>query len=112
MKRVLEALAEHETTFHELAKLQSGELLIQTSFPGSATVALIRSLPATLEWWHFGDSDPAGFEILRVLRERTGRDFRPLHMEPGRVPYEQESLGRPRREWPFYGSVHSSLEAQ
>jgi Uncharacterized protein conserved in bacteria C-term(DUF2220) len=103
---------ENETTFHELAKLQSGELLLQTSFPGSATVALIRALPATLEWWHFGDSDPAGFEILRVLREKTGRDFRPLHMEPGRVPYEQESLGRPRRDWPFYGSVHSSLEAQ
>jgi hypothetical protein len=94
---------ENETTFHELAKLQSGELLLQTSFPGSATVALIRALPATLEWWHFGDSDPAGFEILRVLREKTGRDFRPLHMEPGRVPYEQESLGRPRRDWPFYG---------
>ena len=103
---------ENETTFHELAKLQSGELLLQTSFPGSATVALIRALPATLEWWHFGDSDPAGFEILRVLREKTGRDFRPLHMEAGRVPYEQESLGRPRREWPFYGSVQSSLEAQ
>jgi hypothetical protein len=103
---------ENETTFHELAKLQSGELLLQTSFPGSATVALIRALPATLEWWHFGDSDPAGFEILRVLREKTGRDFRALHMEPGRVPYEQESLGRPRREWPFYGSVQSSLEAQ
>jgi hypothetical protein len=103
---------ENETTFHELAKLQSGELLLQTSFPGSATVALIRALPANLEWWHFGDSDPAGFEILRVLREKTGRDFRPLHMEAGRVPYEQESLGRPRREWPFYGSVQSSLEAQ
>lgn len=96
---------ENETTFHELAKLRSGELLVQTSFPGSATVALIRALPETLEWWHFGDSDPAGFEILRVLREKTSRPFQPLHMEAGRVPFEQEALGRPRAQWPFYGGT-------
>lgn len=95
---------ENETTFHELAKLGSGELLVQTSFPGAATVALLKALPDGLEWWHFGDSDPAGFEILRVLREKTGREFRPLHMEAGRVPWEQEALGRPRGVWPFYGN--------
>lgn len=95
---------ENETTFHELAKLGSGELLVQTSFPGAATVALLKALPGGLEWWHFGDSDAAGFEILRVLREKTGRDFRPLHMEAGRVPWEQEALGRPRAVWPFYGN--------
>lgn len=93
---------ENETTFHELAKLGSGELLVQTSFPGSATVALLRALPEGLEWWHFGDSDDAGFEILRVLREKTGRDFRPLHMERGRERFEQEALGRPTMPWPFY----------
>jgi len=96
---------ENETTFHELAKLRSGVLLVQTSFPGAATVALIGALPAGLEWWHFGDSDDAGFEILRVLREKTGRDFRPLHMERGRVPFEQEALGRPGPTWPFYPGV-------
>lgn len=94
---------ENETTFHELAKVRSGELLVQTSFPGSATVALIRALPDALEWWHFGDSDAAGFEILRVLRAKTGRHFQPLHMEAGRVPFEQEALGRPQADWPFYG---------
>jgi hypothetical protein len=67
-------------------------------------VALLKALPDGLEWWHFGDSDPAGFEILRVLREKTGRDFRPLHMEAGRVSWEQEALGRPRAVWPFYGN--------
>ncbi len=96
---------ENETTFHELAKLRSGVLLVQTSFPGAATVALLGALPDGLEWWHFGDSDDAGFEILRVLREKTGRDHRPLHMERGRIPFEQEALGRPRPEWPFYGST-------
>lgn len=95
---------ENETTFHELAKLQSGELLVCTSFPGSATVALLRRLPPNIECWHFGDSDEAGFEILRVLKEKTGRNFRPLHMQPRRIPFEQESFGRPTKPaWPFYG---------
>ncbi len=94
---------ENETSFHELAKLQSGELLVHTSYPGSGTLALLRRLPSTMEFWHFGDSDAAGFEILRVLREKSGRNFRPLHMKPDRVPWEQESLGRPtRKTWPFY----------
>ncbi|HMP83162.1 MAG TPA: DUF2220 family protein [Verrucomicrobiota bacterium] len=94
---------ENETSFHELAKLQSGELLIQTSYPGSGTLRLLGRLPADVEFWHFGDSDEAGFDILRVLREKSGRDFRPLHMEAGRTPFEQESLGRPSlSRWPFY----------
>jgi len=94
---------ENETSFHELAKLQSGVLLIQTSYPGSGTLKLLSRLPGEMEFWHFGDSDEAGFDILRCLREKSGRDFRPLHMRPGRVPFEQESLGRPMlKEWPFY----------
>ena len=94
---------ENETTFHELAKLQSGELLICTSYPGSGTLALLRRLPPKIDCWHFGDSDEAGFEILRVLRDKSGRDFRPLHMQTGRIPFEQESLGRPtQKTWPFY----------
>jgi hypothetical protein len=94
---------ENETSFHELAKLQSGELLIQTSYPGSGTLSLIRRLPENLEFWHFGDSDDAGFDILRVLSEMSGRAVRPLHMRRGRVPFEQESLGRPTdSKWPYY----------
>jgi hypothetical protein len=94
---------ENETSFHELAKLKSGELLIQTSYPGSGTLCLLKRLPAGMEFWHFGDSDEAGFDILRVLREKSGRDFQPLHMQPRKVPFEQESLGRPNKEtWPFY----------
>ena len=94
---------ENETSFHELAKLRSGELLIQTSFPGSGTLKLLQRLPADMEFWHFGDSDDAGFEILRVLRQKSGRDFKPLLMQRGRIPFEQESLGRPQLpSWPFY----------
>jgi len=54
-------------------------LLICTSYPGSGTLALLSKLPDTLEFWHFGDSDPEGFDILRDLRERTRRPFRSLH---------------------------------
>jgi hypothetical protein len=94
---------ENEATFHELAKLESGELLIQTSYPGSGTLKLLRRLPDGMEFWHFGDSDEAGFDILRVLRKKSGRDFQPLHMQRDRVPFEQESLGRPnQKQWPFY----------
>lgn len=94
---------ENETSFHELAKLQSGELLIQTSYPGSGTLKLQRRLPVEMDFWHFGDSDEAGFQILRVLREKSGRNFQPLHMQRGRIPFEQESLGSPvSLRWPFY----------
>ncbi len=94
---------ENETSFHELAKLRSGELLVQTSYPGSGTLGLLRRLPPNLEFHHFGDSDEAGFDIVRVLREKSGRDIQPLHMERGRIPFEQESLGRPHQKtWPFY----------
>jgi hypothetical protein len=72
---------ENETSFHELAKLESGELLVCTSYPGAATLAFIEKLPITLEFWHFGDSDPEGFDILRDLRKRSSRPFRALHMK-------------------------------
>ncbi len=98
---------ENETTFHELTKLRSGELLIQTSYPGSATLKLLQRLSAEIEFWHFGDCDKAGFEIHRVLKEQSGRDFKPLHMQRGRIPFEQESLGRPvLSSWPFYHECH------
>lgn len=98
---------ENETSFHELAKLQSGTLLIQTSYPGSGTLKLLQRLPAELEFWHFGDSDEAGFDILRVLRKKSGRNFQPFQMQRGRSPFEQESLGRPHFSvWPYYQENH------
>ncbi len=71
---------ENETTFLELAKLNSGTLLIQTSYPGRAVLALLARLPVQLPIHHFGDTDPAGFDILRDLRERSGLTVHPLHM--------------------------------
>lgn len=71
---------ENESVFLELAKRRTGLLLVQTSFPGAATRLLFERLPAELECRHFGDSDPAGFDVLRDLREKTGREFQPVMM--------------------------------
>jgi hypothetical protein len=71
---------ENESVFLELAKRRTGLLLVQTSFPGAATRLLFERFPADLECRHFGDSDPAGFDVLRDLREKTGRAFRPVAM--------------------------------
>jgi len=139
---------ENAAMLHELAKSGSGTLLASSGseggFANSAVVAFLQALPACIELWHFGDSDPKGFDILRDLRERVGREIYSLHMEfkPSANPgtpldpndrktverllasefltsaekadlekmhsagdkgnFEQESLGRPSGQWPFY----------
>ena len=72
---------ENEGVFRELAKRNPGILLVHTSFPGAATRCLLERLPRDMTFYHFGDSDPAGFEILRDLREKTGRAIQPIGME-------------------------------
>jgi hypothetical protein len=139
---------ENAAMLHELAKLRSETVLVSSGseggFANSAVIAFLRAIPADVELWHFGDSDPKGFDILRDLRERSGRDIRSLHMafrpaersqshleaedlktinrlvtstfltpseklelenmrsagDKGR--FEQESLGKPTKNWPFY----------
>ena len=71
---------ENKTVFLDLARKRSGELLVWTSFPGAATLTLLALLPRTLEFWHFGDTDPQGFHILHDLRRRSALPFRSLHM--------------------------------
>lgn len=77
---------ENEDVFFELAKRNPGVLLVQTSFPGSGVRRLFELLPKELTCLHFGDSDPAGFDILRDLREKTARMIHPLLMEPRSDP--------------------------
>ncbi len=71
---------ENESVFHELAKKRTGIFLIHTSFPGGATCYLLKRLTHEMKFYHFGDSDPTGFDILRDLRERTGKNFQPVEM--------------------------------
>ena len=100
MNLIFQTLADAGDVFMELAKRNPGVLLIQTSFPGSAVRRLIARLPE-MDFLHFGDSDPAGFDILRDLREKTGRNFSPILMKhrpsPQRIPLskvESETLAR------------------
>lgn len=72
---------ENKTVFHDLAGKRSGELILWTSFPNAATLALLALLPPGLEFWHFGDTDPSGFHILDDLCRRSGRVFRPFRMK-------------------------------
>ena len=72
---------ENEEVFVEIAKRNPGWLVVHTSFPGSAVRRFFRMLEGEVRCLHFGDSDPAGFDILRALREKTGRNFEPVCME-------------------------------
>lgn len=72
---------ENQDVFHELAKRNPGILLILTSYPGSAARKLFSLLPPTLSYYHYGDSDPSGFDILRDLRQKTQLPIQALLME-------------------------------
>lgn len=67
---------ENKTSFHQCSLQNPTDLYIHTSYPGSAALALLRKLPKEMEFVHWGDADPAGFDILRELREGTGLPFR------------------------------------
>lgn len=108
---------ENEEVFLELAKRNHGCLLVHTSFPGSAVRRLFGRLRPDLECRHFGDSDPAGFDILRDLREKTGRSFRPVCMEfrpdpaaPRLTADEGKTIWR-LLAMPLMADVHPELRA-
>jgi len=71
---------ENKTVFLDLAQKRSGEIVIWTSFPNAATLALLALLPRTLEFNHFGDTDPSGFHILHDLCRRSQLPFAPFRM--------------------------------
>jgi len=75
---------ENAAMLNEIAKLRSGVILASSGSEGgygnSATVEFLKNLPKNIELWHFGDSDPKGFDILRDLRQRTTRSIQSLHM--------------------------------
>ncbi len=85
-------------TFHELVKLNCGDVLIQSGYPNEPTVSLIKALPSSIEYWFFGNSDPAGFDILRELRHSTGKPFQPLHMRYRPDPALEDPLLQTERK--------------
>lgn len=79
---------ENEDTFHELAATNPGVILINTSYAGAGVIKMISLLPQHLQFFHFGDLDAAGSDILRDLRAKTNRPIEqlviPNHMSQAR----------------------------
>ena len=76
-------IIENKAPFLEIASHRSNVLLVWSSFPNAATVALLKRLHAAhpaLAFFHHGDTDPAGFDILHDLRQQTGIPIRSHHM--------------------------------
>jgi hypothetical protein len=89
---------ENATTFYELCRLGCTDLLILTSYPNQATINFLRRLPRRLSLFHFGDTDPWGFDVLLHLRRRTERTIAPLHMHIGSWAEKLSPVTRARRE--------------
>ncbi|WP_461524956.1 Wadjet anti-phage system protein JetD domain-containing protein [Prosthecobacter sp.] len=72
-----------KTTFLQLAHAdtQRSTLIVTTSFPTQAVKLLLQKLPPSLSHYHFGDTDPSGWDILRTLREMTRAPVHPIHMK-------------------------------
>lgn len=71
---------ENHATFLEMATAHPGDLLVHTSYPSSSVVRLLKALPTKLPLLHWGDTDPWGYDILRVLRLKTGRAIEAFRM--------------------------------
>ena len=71
-----------KTTFLQLARADEprSTLIVTTSFPTQAVKLLLQKLPPDLPHYHFGDTDPSGWDILRRLREISPHPVLPMHM--------------------------------
>ncbi len=80
-KRLL-TVENRKTTFLQLvrADVARSTLIVATSFPTQALRLLLQKLPPDLPHHHFGDTDPAGWDILRKLREVSDRPVHPFQM--------------------------------
>lgn len=55
-------------------------LIAGCSFPSKALIRLLELLPRTIPVHHFGDTDPAGYQILATLREKAPQPVLPFLM--------------------------------
>lgn len=90
-----------KTTFRQFAAANHDRrtLIAATSFPTPAFRELLEKLPPALPHHHFGDTDPAGWQILLKLREATARrveafrmTWRPAARANPPTPYDLQLL--------------------
>lgn len=76
------SIENRKTTFRQYAAAnhERRSLIAATSFPTPAFRELLGKLPISLPHHHFGDTDPAGWQILLKLREATGRPVEAFRM--------------------------------
>ena len=72
-----------KTTFRQLASANRDRstLLIASSYPTRALCDLITKLSPAIPWYHFGDTDPAGWHILSTMRRKSGSAVKPFLMK-------------------------------
>ena len=109
---------ENATKFYELCALKCGDVFVFTSYPNRATVAFLRQLSPMLPRYHFGDTDPWGFDVLRSIRATLAPSIsvEPLHMRFRPKTGAPTLTDRGRRklsrllEDPLLADVHGELE--
>jgi hypothetical protein len=76
------SIENRKTTFRQYAAANQDRrtLIASTSFPTPAFRELLEKLPISLAHYHFGDTDPAGWQILLKLREATPRPVEAFRM--------------------------------
>lgn len=84
-----------KTTFRQAASCngEGDTLLVASSYPNLATRRLLEILPDGLAHYHFGDTDPAGFSILRAMRKATTR-----HVHPFLMNWQDDENSKPLSE--------------
>lgn len=81
-KRIL-TVENSRTTLRRLATLNADRetLIVACAYPSRGLMRLLELLPPELPVFHFGDTDPAGFQILSKLRRAIGRPVTPFLMK-------------------------------
>ncbi len=77
------SIENRKTTFRQYSAANGDRrtLIAATSYPTPAFRQLLEKLPLELPHYHFGDTDPAGWNILLKLRETTSRPVAAFQMK-------------------------------
>jgi len=113
------SIENRKTTFRQYAAANQDRrtLIASTSFPTHAFHDLMKKLPFSLPHYHFGDTDPAGWQILLKLRKSTPRPveafrmkFRSREARSPLTPYDQQLLSK-LLATPLLADVRAELES-
>ncbi|MEO7099870.1 MAG: Wadjet anti-phage system protein JetD domain-containing protein [Luteolibacter sp.] len=112
------SIENRKTTFRQFAAANHDRrtLIAATSFPTPAFREVLEKLPISLPHHHFGDTDPAGWQILLKLREATSRPVEAFRMKwrsasvPSPLtPFDQKLLEKLRSS-PLLSDVRDEIQ--